>query len=344
MLASGDDDGGIKLWDTRTDAAPALHLSGHDDVITDFAVDEGRATLLAASGDGTLGVFDLRKAKRAHVTEQLEDELLSVGIVKGGAAVVAGTQDGALYTWEWGHWGDDEKDEAYMGPDKFTGHPQSIDALLVVDDDTVVTGSSDGIVRLLTLQPNKLVGVLGEHDDFPIERLAWSHDKRYIGSAGHDNTVKFWDVAYLFEEGDEEDEEDGAAGAAASDGAAGGGRSRRGKGGKKASKFTSLPALGMPARMGDSDDEDEDSDDEEDDEDEDDSDGSGMDVEDGGAGGRTKAKAAAGSSGGAAGGAGRADDDSDVEMEGGRRRGGKGKGKAAGAGKKKGKGGFFDEL
>jgi hypothetical protein len=33
------------------------------------------------------------------------------------------------------------------------------------------TGSSDGLVRLINIHPNTLVGVLGEHGDFPIERL-----------------------------------------------------------------------------------------------------------------------------------------------------------------------------
>jgi hypothetical protein len=32
------------------------------------------------------------------------------------------------------------------------------------------TGSSDGLVRVVQLHPNKLVGVVGEHQDFPIER------------------------------------------------------------------------------------------------------------------------------------------------------------------------------
>ena len=38
---------------------------------------------------------------------------------------------------------------------------QSIETLCVVDEDTVITGSSDGLLRLVQLQPNKLLGVLG---------------------------------------------------------------------------------------------------------------------------------------------------------------------------------------
>ena len=59
--------------------------------------------------------------------------------LQNGKRVVCGTQDGIIYSWNWGEW------EDYT--DRFPGHPQSIDAMLFVDEDTVCTGSSDGIVR-----------------------------------------------------------------------------------------------------------------------------------------------------------------------------------------------------
>jgi WD40 repeat protein len=35
--------------------------------------------------------------------------------------------------------------------------------------ETVLTGSSDGLIRLCSIFPNKLLGVWGSHDDFPVE-------------------------------------------------------------------------------------------------------------------------------------------------------------------------------
>lgn len=40
-----------------------------------------------------------------------------------------------------------------------------------MDESTVVTGSSDGLVRVLSIQPNRVLGVLGDHDDFPVEGM-----------------------------------------------------------------------------------------------------------------------------------------------------------------------------
>ena len=40
-----------------------------------------------------------------------------------------------------------------------------------VDESTVLTGSSDGLIRAISLQPNKMIGILGDHDEFPVEGM-----------------------------------------------------------------------------------------------------------------------------------------------------------------------------
>jgi WD40 repeat protein len=247
VFAAGDESGAVKIWDARAAGgagARPVTFEKQEDVITALLWDAARGTLLAASGDGTLGVYDLRKApgKLAALTAPDGEELLSLAALKGGALAVAGTQDGVLLSWDWGAWGDESRGVGGSSK-RFAGHPESIDALLVVDDDTLVTGSSDGLIRLVTVAPNKLVGIIGEHgdDDDPVERLAWSRDRTIIASTGHDDTVRFWDVAYLFED----DEEDGGGGASS----------------KK--RFVDLPALPLPragSRVGDGDDDDEEED------------------------------------------------------------------------------------
>jgi len=40
------------------------------------------------------------------------------------------------------------------------------------------------------IHPNKLLGVVGDHEDFPIEVLAQNFDRSVLGSASHDNKIK----------------------------------------------------------------------------------------------------------------------------------------------------------
>ncbi|KAF1318667.1 Transducin family protein wd-40 repeat family protein, partial [Globisporangium splendens] len=198
VFSSGDDQGCVKIWDTRQHRCLA-EFKEHTDFISGFATNPAGDHLLATSGDGRLSVYDLRKNVLAGKSDELDDELLSVSVIKNGKKVVCGSQDGVLVIFSWGTWGDMS--------DRFPGHPDSVETVLKVDEDTILTGSSDGIIRVVQVHPNKLLGLIGDHEDFPVEVLKFSHDKRLVGSVSHTNKVHFWDVGYLFDDdGDDDDE------------------------------------------------------------------------------------------------------------------------------------------
>jgi len=46
--------------------------------------------------------------------------------------------------------------------------------------DTICTASSDGIIRICSVHPNKLLGVVGTHRHQPIEQIKLSRDKKYL--------------------------------------------------------------------------------------------------------------------------------------------------------------------
>jgi hypothetical protein len=124
-------------------------------------------------------------------------------------------------------------------------HPLSVDALCNIPDvpgvdapSTVLTGSSDGFVRAVQILPTKLLGVVADHGEFPIERIAvgegvgqsdemgsdagrsdrkvkpsvdadseaeseeaLSRPKRWwVGSVGHDDTLRMTDLEGFFRE------------------------------------------------------------------------------------------------------------------------------------------------
>ncbi|KZV91367.1 WD40 repeat-like protein [Exidia glandulosa HHB12029] len=202
MLATGDDEGVIKLWDTRNMSEVRAYKQ-HFDFISDFLWLEDKKHLVATSGDGTLSVMDVRASKTepfAHSEDQ-EDELLSIVPIKGDQKVVVGTQLGVISIFNRkSGWGD--------CVDRFPGHPQSIDALAALTQDVILTGSSDGLVRAVQILPSKFLGAVADHGEFPVERLALDRRKKWLASASHDELLKLTDVQDALEESDDEGEKD----------------------------------------------------------------------------------------------------------------------------------------
>ena len=202
VFASGDDDGAVSLWDSREQNAIAT-LTPHSDYVADFYYHAPEQSLISVSGDGTLALIDLRSSARYKVKETSEgdadDELLSVTVLKHGKKIVCGTASGVLDIWSWGYWNDCS--------DRFPGHPDSVTSVVKWDESSVLTGSSDGIIRVLSIQPNKMVGVLGEHGEFDIERMAMSEDGAVLASVSHDNTIKLWDLSILVDDDDSGDDD-----------------------------------------------------------------------------------------------------------------------------------------
>jgi hypothetical protein len=127
--------------------------------------------------------------------------LAAVAVLKGGKKVVTGSQGGVIALWSWGYWADCS--------DRFPGHPESVESLVKWDEDTVLTGSSDGGLRIVGVLPNRLLGVLGEHEGgMPIEQLALSGDRKLLASASHEAGIALWDMGVLADDSGDDDEDD----------------------------------------------------------------------------------------------------------------------------------------
>ncbi|KAL3630211.1 WD domain repeat-containing protein 55 [Castilleja foliolosa] len=190
-IASGDDEGCIKVWDTRQRTC-CNTFKAHEDYISDMTFASDSMKLIGTSGDGTLSVCNVRSNKVQTCSEFCEDEPLSVVIMKNGRKVICGTQTGALLLYSWGFFKDCS--------DRFVDlSPNSVDVLLKLDEDRVITGSDNGIISLVGILPNRIIQPIAEHSEYPVERLAFSHDRKFLGSISHDNTLKIWDLEDLLQ-------------------------------------------------------------------------------------------------------------------------------------------------
>jgi len=188
LLFSGDDEGGIRLIDMREPqrGLPSKwNRNENSEYISDIFACEEQNSLLVTSGDGKLSVFDIRKQIGLNaMSDDVEDELLNVRLIKDGKKVVCGSQDGVLNFFRWGDFGD--------VCDRYPGHPGSIDCLECLSEDVILTGCSDGLIRMVHLYENYLMGIVGNHKENPIEALCLNHDLSLVASASHDYVIRFW--------------------------------------------------------------------------------------------------------------------------------------------------------
>ncbi|KAK9688493.1 WD domain repeat-containing protein 55 [Basidiobolus ranarum] len=82
-LATGDDAGVVKLWDMRKQGE-ALMWHENSDFISKITYVPEKKTMVVAGGDGCLSIFDIRKTEAVAVSENQDDELLSVQVIKNG--------------------------------------------------------------------------------------------------------------------------------------------------------------------------------------------------------------------------------------------------------------------
>ncbi|RNA43412.1 WD repeat-containing 55-like [Brachionus plicatilis] len=189
LIASADDDGAVKIWDYRKKDACMESKSDCSDYISDLAVSSNKKVLLATCGEGTLNAFHIRKKKLELQSELMDSELLCVGLMKGEKKVICGTGEGVIDIFNYGEWGNIS--------DRFPGHPSSIDCMATLSDNVVLTGCFDGNIRACHILPNRFLGVVGNHNGFPIHKLNLSSDKNICASLCHDQKIKFWNVENL---------------------------------------------------------------------------------------------------------------------------------------------------
>ncbi|XP_061858486.1 WD repeat-containing protein 55 isoform X2 [Colius striatus] len=187
-LATGDDGGTLKLWDLRKGSA-VLEARQHEEFISAMAVDAHGKILLSASGDGTLGVFNVRRRRFELLSEPQNGDLTSVVLLKRGKKVACGSSEGTIYLFNWDGFG--------AASDRFALRAESVDCMVPVTDSIVCVGSLDGVIRAVNVLPSRVLGCVGQHPAEPIERLALAPGGQLLASCAHDQKVKFWDVSAL---------------------------------------------------------------------------------------------------------------------------------------------------
>ncbi|XP_051534058.1 WD repeat-containing protein 55 [Myxocyprinus asiaticus] len=188
VFATGDDEGMLKVWDLRKGTS-FMDLKHHEDYISEITVDQAKRTLLTSSGDGTMGVFNIKRRRFELLSEFQSGDLTSVSIMKRGRKVVCGSSEGTIYIFNWNGFG--------ATSDRFALQAESVDCIVPITDSILCAASMDGVIRAISILPNRVVGSIGQHVGEPIEEIARSRDTRFLASCAHDQLIKFWDISSI---------------------------------------------------------------------------------------------------------------------------------------------------
>ncbi|MBN3297367.1 WDR55 protein, partial [Amia calva] len=188
IVATGDDNGFLKVWDLRRGTA-FMEMKQHEEYISDMTIDQSKKILLTTSGDGTMGVFNIKRRRFDLLSEFQSGDLTSVSIMKRGRKVACGSSEGMIYLFNWNGFG--------ATSDRFALKAESIESIIPITDSILCAASMDGVIRAINLLPNRVIGSIGQHVGEPIEQIAKSYEGRFLASCAHDQKVKFWDISSL---------------------------------------------------------------------------------------------------------------------------------------------------
>ncbi|CAN1173854.1 WD repeat-containing protein 55 [Linum perenne] len=201
-FATGDDQGCIKVWDIRiqqNSCTNSCSYIAHKDNVSDMTCVSDSSKLLGTRFVYfSLVCFLLEDWRYLFISviictvqtvHEFKEELLSVVVMKNGQMVICGSQAGTL-----------ELVAPKVSSDRFLGlSPNSIDSMVKLDEDRLIAGCENGVISLVGILPNRVIQPLAEHSEYPIERLAFSHDRKFLGSISHDTILKLWDMNDLLQ-------------------------------------------------------------------------------------------------------------------------------------------------
>jgi WD40 repeat protein/serine/threonine protein kinase len=201
-LASGGDDGTVRVWDPAT-REEVLPLKGHDKdlvsqqfgLIRSVAWSPDGARLASAGLDGAVKVWDVAGGREVFALPADHGWVWSVAWSPDGARLAAGSQDGTIRVAE--GLGQTPKVHVFQAhtPSHFgTAGAQGVRTLAwSPQGDRLASGGPDGFVKLWDpIRGVELSPMQGKQ--YWVMGLAWSPDGKRLASAHADRLVIAWDA------------------------------------------------------------------------------------------------------------------------------------------------------
>ncbi len=188
ILASGDFDGTILLWDVATGKQIGQPLTGHTDTIYSLAFSPDGKTL--ASSSNTIMLWDVETGKPIGEALKMDttDAAIRVAFSPDGKTLASGSTDSTIMLW-------DVSTGKRIGK-PLTGHTDSVISVVFVQNGkTLASGSADNTIRFWDVATGQPIGEpLTGHTGI-ITTMATNPTGEMLASGSMDGSIIVWDVA-----------------------------------------------------------------------------------------------------------------------------------------------------
>jgi WD40 repeat protein len=181
MLAIGDNEGAVTVWDTEAKVR-RLTLSGHRAAVSSVVFLPDAKTLASASRDGSVRLWNL--ATGQSIAEfQHSDGVQSVAVSKDGKTLVSGGWQNTIHVWDIG-----SRTQLFV----LTNHTAWVSSLAFSPDGkSLVSASADHTLRLWDAATWQEIDTLrGHHDE--VSGVIFSPDGKWLLSGAKNGEVKIW--------------------------------------------------------------------------------------------------------------------------------------------------------
>jgi WD40 repeat protein/DNA-binding SARP family transcriptional activator len=198
LMASGDQDGLIYLWELDTGQQFGNPLEGHQGQVSSLAFSPDGLILASGGFDDAIILWDVDESSdsfgqligvpiRGH-----GGNVWDVSFSPDGRLLASGSADKKIILWDVSE-GSVKYDQASISI--LNGHDGIVTSLAFSPDGgTLASGSADKTVILWDINTRvQVTAALQSHEAF-VSSIAFSPDGRTLASSGKDNTVRLWDV------------------------------------------------------------------------------------------------------------------------------------------------------
>ena len=187
-LATGGDDGTVRLWDVATQQQIGAPMTASS-IVNSVAFSPDGTSLATAGGDGTVQLWDVATQEQIGAPMPADSSSVhSVAFSPDGTTLATGGDDGTARLW-------DVATQEQIGVPMTASSGKAYSGAFSPDGKTLATAGDGGTVRLWDVATQQQIGAPMATNGFTMNSVAFSPDGKTLATAGDDGTVRLWNVS-----------------------------------------------------------------------------------------------------------------------------------------------------